>query len=60
MEPQHNYLMGVADLALLGFSIVTIVVVGLMQMIHAIATLANPSKQEDEIEKLALKFSHKK
>jgi|RhiMethySRZTD1v2_1073278.scaffolds.fasta_scaffold328264_2 hypothetical protein len=60
MELQHYYLLGSADLALLGFSVLAIAVMGVMQLIHAIATMTSPSKQDDENEQLALKFSHRK
>ena len=60
MNFQPNYLLGVADLALYGFSLLVIAVLGVTQLIHAIATMTRASKQEDEIEQLALKFSHKK
>jgi len=60
MSYQANYLLGVSDVALYGFSILAITVVAVMQLVHTVATMTRASKQDDEIEQLALKFSHKK
>ena len=54
------YLLGVSDLALFGFSLLIFAVVALMQLAHTVTTVTRASKQDDEIEQLALKFSHKK
>ena len=60
MNFQPNYLLAVSDLALWGFSFLMITVVAMMQLAHAITTMTRASKHDDEIEQLAMKFSHKK
>ena len=60
MNFQPNYFLAVPDLALYGFSLLMITVVALMQLAYAITTMTRASKHDDEIEQLALKFSHKK
>jgi hypothetical protein len=55
-----NYLLAVLDPALVGFSLFTFAVVALMQLAYTITTMTRASRRDDEIEQLALKFSHKK
>jgi hypothetical protein len=52
--------LGVSDLAMFGFSLLIFAVVALMQLAHTVTTMTRASKQDDEIEQLAVKFSHKK
>ena len=60
MNFQPNYLLAVSDPALVGFSLLIFAVVAVMQLAHTITTMTRASRHDDEIEQLALKFSHKK